>query len=147
MPSRRDSDEAYVINLCEDILRENACRQHRFEWLTGDESPRTHRRRRLPVDAYWPALSLVVEYRERQHDEPVHHFDKPHRLTVSGVHRGLQRKLYDERREKELPKHGIRLIVVRPRDLDSDGRGRLRRNRELDLQALRAILPVARKCV
>ncbi|MGN9790051.1 hypothetical protein ACTMTU_02955 [Streptomyces sp. OZ13] len=95
---------------------------------------------RLPVDAYWPGHQLVVEYRERQHDQPVPHFDKPDRLTVSGVHRGEQRALYDSRRDTEIPAHALRLIVIRPADLDADGRGRLRRNQEADLVALRKIL-------
>ena len=82
----------------------------------------------------------MVEYRELQHDRPVPHFDKPDRLTVSGVHRGEQRALYDARRETEIPAHGLRLIVVRPADLDADRRGRLRRNEEADLAALRRIL-------
>ncbi|MFE7896359.1 hypothetical protein ACFU3E_02230 [Streptomyces sp. NPDC057424] len=94
----------------------------------------------MPVDAYWPGHQLVVEYRERQHDQPVPHFDKPDRLTVSGVHRGEQRALYDARRETAIPAHGLRLVVVRSADLDADGRGRLRRSEKADLAALRKIL-------
>ena len=96
----------------------------------------------MPVDAYYAARRLVVEYRERQHDEPVAHFDKPYVLTVSGVHRGIQRRIYDERRAVEIPAHGLRLIVVKPNDLASDRRGRLLRTREPDLAALRALLSV-----
>src|SRR5215211_1798560 len=33
---RAASDEAYVIDLCDEILGERALRQHRFEWLRGD---------------------------------------------------------------------------------------------------------------
>lgn len=82
-----------------------------------------------------------MEYRERQHDEPVAFFDKPERTTVSGVHRGEQRALYDARREAEIPRHGLRLAVVRPADLDADARGRLRRrDRTADLAAVAARL-------
>ncbi|MFD5738591.1 hypothetical protein ACFXJM_05910 [Streptomyces massasporeus] len=59
---------------------------------------------------------------------------------MSGVHRGEQRALYDARRDTEIPAHGLRLVVVRPADLDADGRGRLRRNEEADLAALRKVL-------
>ncbi|MGX1546964.1 hypothetical protein [Streptomyces adustus] len=82
----------------------------------------------------------MVEYRELQHDEPIPHFDKPNKLTVSGVHRGEQRALYDARREAEIPAHELRLVVIRPADLDADGRGRLRRNRQADLTVLQKIL-------
>ncbi|MFI5495938.1 hypothetical protein [Actinoplanes sp. NPDC051859] len=137
--SRSDSDEAYVIDLCDAVLGEEAARQHRFEWLLGDPAP-TGRQAKLPVDAYWAGHGIVVEYRERQHDQPVPHFDKPDRLTVSGVHRGKQRALYDARRAAEIPAHGLRLVVIRPRDLDADGRGRLRRNATVDREVLRTML-------
>jgi hypothetical protein len=55
------------------------------------------------------------------------HFDKPDVLTVSGVHRGIQRRIYDKRRAVEIPAHGLRLIVVKPSDLVADRRGRLLR--------------------
>lgn len=137
--ARTDSDEAYVVNLCDGILRECASRQHRFDWLVGDPG-RDGRSRALPVDAYYSGRGLVVEYRERQHDEPVAHFDKPDVLTVSGVHRGIQRRIYDERRAVEIPAHGLRLIVVKPSDLTADGRGRLVRSRGSDEAALRTLL-------
>ncbi|MFJ3964632.1 hypothetical protein [Streptomyces sp. NPDC090036] len=139
MGTRDGSDEAYVIGLCDRILGEDALPQHRFDWLLGDPGT-SGRRARLPVDAYWPGHELVVEYRELQHDRPVPHFDKPDRLTISGVHRGEQRALYDARRDVEIPAHGLRLVVVRPADLDADGRGRLRRTEPADLAALRTIL-------
>lgn len=129
------SDEAYVIDLCEQVLGEPASRQHRFDWLRGDLSE-SGRRARLPVDAYFPAHKLVVEYRERQHYEAVPHFDKPDRMTVSGVHRGEQRRRYDQRRETEIPRHGLRLMVFRYDQFDVDTRGRLRRNREHDLRII-----------
>lgn len=137
--TRGDSDEAYVVDLCDGILGERAQRQHRFDWLVGDPG-RNGRCRRLPVDAYYAGRRLVIEYRERQHDEPVPHFDKPHVRTISGVDRGAQRRLYDERREVELPAHGLRLVVVRPGDLSADRRGRLLRLRETDEAALRTLI-------
>lgn len=139
MGTRDESDEAYVVDLCNRILHESALTQHKFDWLLGDPGA-NGRRAKLPVDAYWPGHELVVEYRELQHDQPMPHFDKPDRLTVSGVHRGEQRALYDARRDTEIPAHGLRLIVVRPADLDADSRGRLRRNEKADLEALRKIL-------
>jgi len=90
--SRQNSDEAYVLDLCDEILGQKASRQHKFDFLKGDSG------RKLPVDGYYEELNLAIEYRERQHSEPVSHFDKPHKMTVSGVHRGEQRKIYDQRR-------------------------------------------------
>jgi hypothetical protein len=137
--ARADSDEAYVVDLCDAILGARASRQHRFDWLVGDPA-RNGRSRTLPVDAYYATHRLVIEYRERQHDEPVAHFDKPDVLTVSGVHRGIQRRIYDERRAVEIPAHGLRLIVVKPSDLAADDRGRLLRDRDPNEAALRTLL-------
>ena len=95
-------DERYVIDLCDSILKQKAHRQHRFDFLRGDTG------RRLPVDAYYPKLNLVIEFHERQHIEKSPFFDR--RNTVSGVSRGLQRKIYDQRRRKLLSKHGLKLI-------------------------------------
>jgi hypothetical protein len=139
---REDSDEAYVLDLCDEVLTERGKRQHRFDWLLGDPAT-SGRQVKLPVDAYWPGYRLVVEYREVQHDQPVAFFDKPDRLTVSGVHRGEQRALYDARRDTLIPQNGLMLIVIRPADLAADGSGRLRRHRESDLAAVRALLAPA----
>lgn len=136
---RDDSDEAYVLDLCDEVLGTSSCRQHRFDWLLGDPG-KSGRRVKLPVDGYWPDFHLVVEYRELQHDQPNKHFDKPDRLTVSGVHRGQQRALYDERRNESIPAHGLRLIVIKPADLAASSRGRLLRHRDADLVAVQRLL-------
>jgi hypothetical protein len=120
----KNRDEDYVIDLCDKVLGKVAVRQHRFEWLKGDSGTR------LPVDAYYPELNLVVEYMERQHTEAVPHFDK--RMTVSGVSRGVQRKLYDQRRQELIPKHGINLVTISYSDFEHDSSKRLRRHREKD---------------
>ena len=89
---REGGDEAYVMDLCDSVLGETGIRQHRFDWLVGDPG-KNGQRTKLPVDGYWPGAGIVVEYRERQHDQSTPHFDKVQVLTVSGVHRGLQRSL------------------------------------------------------
>jgi hypothetical protein len=32
---RADSDEAYVLDLCDEVLGDRGSRQHRFDWLVG----------------------------------------------------------------------------------------------------------------
>lgn len=115
-------NERYVLALCDEALGMVSERQHTFHWLLGDESPKTRRSKPLPVDAYWPSLALVVEFHEKQHSEAVRHFDKPDVLTVSGVHRGLQRRLYDDRRLDLIPKHGLSLVIVPMSDFTVKGR-------------------------
>lgn len=138
-PSKQGRDESYVLDLLDELLSVRGLRQHRFDWLVGDPDQDTQRRQ-LPVDGYWPGLGLVVEYRERQHDEPIAHFDKPDRMTGGDAHRGEQRHLYDKRRDTLVPSHGLTLLIVKPAQLDADARGRLRRHLEFDRRALLALL-------
>ncbi|MCI9030719.1 MAG: hypothetical protein HFJ90_11060 [Muribaculaceae bacterium] len=102
--SRSNSDEHYVIDLCDEILAQTASRQHRFDFLRGDSG------KTLPVDAYYSFLKLVIEYHESQHTESTPFFDK--KQTVSGVSRGEQRQKYDQLRQEVLPKHGINVVVI-----------------------------------
>jgi len=136
-PTRSDSDEAYVLALCDEILGAVGQRQQTFDFLRGD-SREGRSGRRLPVDAYYSSLHLVVEYRERQHTEAVALFDN--RLTVTGVSRGDQRKLYDQRRREILPQHGIDVVEVSFSDLAHDAKKRLLRDRSADLVVLNRIL-------
>ena len=62
-------DEEYILSLCDALLGRKPLRQHRFSFLLGDSG------RRLPVDAFYSDLKLVIEYRERQHTEAVALFD------------------------------------------------------------------------
>jgi hypothetical protein len=109
-------DQAYVTDLCDAVLCAPASREHRFEWLLGDPSPNTGRQVKLPVDAYWESLGLVMEFQEEQHSRAVKLFDKPDVLTVSGVHRGEQRRLYDERKALLISENGLRLVVIHKTD-------------------------------
>lgn len=94
----------------------------------------------LPVDAYWPSFGLVVEYYERQHHESVHFFDKPDVLTVSGVNRGEQRRLYDLRRAVEIPRHSLALVTIDSTRLAAGRRRMLARDRLHDLPVVQTLL-------
>ncbi len=121
---RANSDEAYILNFCDEILNVKGLRQHRFDFLRGDSGTK------LPVDIYYPTLKLVIEYREKQHTEAVAFFDK--RITSSGISRGEQRKRYDELRRTEIPKNGLELIEFDYSEFGHTKGKRLLRNREED---------------
>lgn len=126
---RINSDESYVIDLCDKVLKLKASRLHRFDFLRGDSGTK------LPVDAYYEKFNLVVEYRERQHTEAVTFFDR--RQTVSGMGRGEQRKLYDLRRREVLPLNGITLIEIDYFDLAYSNNKRLLRDVDNDLMVVK----------
>lgn len=129
---RSASDERYVLDLCDAVLGVAGSRQHRFAWLRGDASPTTGRSVALPVDGFWAEQQLVVEYYERQHIQQVAFFDKPDVLTVSGVHRGQQRALYDQRRRDLIPQHELTLVVITVEEF-GNRRGKIVRDPERDV--------------
>jgi hypothetical protein len=75
-------------------------------------SPKTGRAARLPFDAVWEARRLIVEVDEDQHTEATPFFDKPHRMTVSGMDRGMQRARYDERKRRAAREQGYVLVAI-----------------------------------
>jgi hypothetical protein len=123
-------DEDYILDICDVVLERRALRQHCFSFLVGDTG------RPLPVDAFYPDLKLVIEYRERQHSEAVPFFDK--KVTVSGgISRGAQRVLYDQRRRDVLPKNGITLVELCYSEFLCGPRKRLKRIQEQDIAVIR----------
>lgn len=120
----RPKDETYIIDLCDRIFKRKASRGHRFEFLRGNPGKRLLGAR-LPVDAYYQDLNLVVEYHERQHSEAVPFFDR--KIVFSGTTRGEQRREYDQRRRDVLPEYNITLIEISYQEFEHDGRKRLRR--------------------
>jgi hypothetical protein len=135
------SDETYIIDLCDEALGKIACRQARFDFLRGDS--RTEKAgRRLPVDAFYADIKLAIEYREKQHSEPVAIMDR--RQTLSGCSRGQQRRIYDERRRTELRSHGFELLELDYNMFAYDARKRLSRVREHDLAVIRSKLDTLR---
>ncbi|RIS02749.1 hypothetical protein D2E70_16220 [Mycobacteroides abscessus] len=137
MARRADSDEHYVLDLCDEILAVPGRRQERFDWLRGDPSPTRPRGSTLPVDGYWPDLRLVVEFQEEQHSQPSPFFDR--RQTVSGVGRGEQRRRYDERKRTLIPERGLKLVVIEKSEFTLKSR-RIVRDRSRDVEVVRRCL-------
>lgn len=132
--SRADSDEHYALDLCDEVLGVPGIRQARLDWLRGDPAPRLPRGVKLPVDGYWPDLGLVVEFQEEQHSQPSPFFDRRH--TVSGMGRGEQRRLYDERKRILIPEHGLKLVVIEKSEFTLKSR-RIARDHARDLLVVR----------
>lgn len=134
MVGRADSDEHYVLDLCDHVLGTVGRRQATFDWLRGDPSVARPLGTKLPVDGYWRDVDLVVEFQEEQHSSPSPFFDR--RQTVSGVGRGEQRRLYDERKKVLVPQHGLRLVVIEKASFVIRSK-RIVRDRERDLAVVR----------
>ena len=131
-------DQHYIIDLCDEVLGLTAAREHTFDFLRGDSRGDT-KGRKLPVDAYYEDLMLVVEYHEKQHQpgDSVPLWD--YKQTVSGVSRKVQRAIYDQRRRDVLPKHGIRLVELSIDRFAHRGR-KLQRHRDADREVIAQLL-------
>jgi len=140
MTARTESDEKYLLDLVAEVLAEPDYRwQHRFPTLLGDPG-QDGKQRPLPVDGYFPRHRLVVEYWEKQHSAPVAIMDEG--TSISGMSRGHQRRLYDQRRDTWARANGLRFVILDYRGFDTEERGPLRRDPARDrlrvAQALQA---------
>jgi hypothetical protein len=101
----------YVLGLIDTLLGAGE-REKCFDWARGDPSPKTKRTKKLPFDSVWEARKLIIEIDEDQHGEATPFFDKPQKLTVSRVHRGEQRALYDARKRAAAMENGYVVLAI-----------------------------------
>lgn len=134
---RANSDEYYVLGLCEEIIGLPYIKQKTFDWLLGLPSKKTGNRKPLPVDGYWEQPKLVVEFHEKQHSEPVPFFDD--KVTASGLLRGEQRKVYDARKADLIPAKGLKFLVIDYSDFEHR-KGRIVRTPAKDRRVIAAML-------
>jgi hypothetical protein len=126
----------YVLGLVTAVLGDEPEREKTYPWALGDVSSKTGLARRLPFDAVWEDRRLIVEVDEDQHRRPVPFWDKPHVMTVSGVHRGEQRRLYDARKRAAARAHGYVVVEISWERRPAPER----RDRAADLRAIRSQL-------
>lgn len=145
---RLNSDETYIIALCDKVLSLKANRQKRFDFLLGDLHKNGKKQTMLPVDAYYEELQLVVEYKEIQNFRPVAGFnkdkdkdeDEEDEESTKTVSREELRRIYDERRAKVLPENDISMVVISYSDFEYDDKNKIIRNKESDLKIVQKAL-------
>jgi len=122
-----NSDEFYLVNLCDELLKQKASRKHTFETLVGRLHKKGKGRTKLPLDAYYEDLKLVIEFFEKEDSE-------------AGTERAAQRKFYDQRKKDVLEKKKISLIEINYALFECNENDRLVRNKENDCRVLHGIL-------
>ncbi|MFK7954165.1 MAG: hypothetical protein AB8B73_15050 [Ekhidna sp.] len=134
------SDEHYVINLCDELLKEEASRQHEFSFLLSDynkEGTRTS----LPVDAYYREKNLVIELLKRKQTEETGDVsDSPRRMTAGARNREEQRRAYYERKKKGLLAKNIQLLEVDYTVFEFDTQNNIIRDKEKNMKILSDLL-------
>jgi len=122
-----NSDEFYLVNLCDELLKEKASRKHTFDTLVGKLHKKGKTRTKLPLDAYYEDLKLVIEFFEKKE-------------TNESSEREAQRKFYDQRKKDVLEKKEIRLIDINYALFECDENDRLVRNKANDCRVLKDLL-------
>jgi len=136
---RANSDEHYILNLCDELLNDSASRQHRFPFLLGDFHKDKISRTKLPVDGFYQTINLVIEYRVK-HLEEVANLDKTEVKTVSGVSRGEQTKIYNQRKRDVLERKNINLIEINYYAFEYDSEMNIVRNKEKDIEIVKDLI-------
>jgi len=132
-----ESDNAYILNLCDSVLGKKAVRQKRFDFLLGDFHKDGKTRTKLPVDAYYKAYNLVIEQLDAIQPIIV---EKRNKKTVSGVGRAEQNKIYEKRKTSVLKRNKITVISISYSDFKCDENKTIIRNLESDLEIVKVKL-------
>jgi hypothetical protein len=103
-------DRQYILGLCDEVIAKPSLRGHRLHFLRGADG------HRIAVDAFYPALRLIVQFREA--DEPALAQD-------------------------ELRRYGVRVMELRMEEFGHTAGSHLRRSRDLDIAVVRARLAKA----
>lgn len=140
-----EKDVNYVIDLCDEIIGENANRHKRFWFLLGELHKDEKTRTRLPISAFYESLNLVVDFREvyvPNKDAEVKHVEKDEdsKYVAGGLSRSELRKIYEQRKADLIPKHKINYVVISNTDFTCDKQNKIIRNKESDIKVISEIL-------
>ncbi len=136
---RENSDEFYIINLCDELLKAKASRKHTFPFLLGDMHKRGKIRTKLPLAAFYEDANLVIEFLEKENTTEAY-LEKLQVITSSGITRGEQIIRYNKRRRDVLEKKNINLIEIDYSLFENDAKNNLSRTKDKDVSLIKNIL-------
>ncbi|AXT52604.1 hypothetical protein D1818_17840 [Aquimarina sp. BL5] len=127
----QNSDEYYLVNLCDELLQQKASRKHTFDTLVGNLHKRGKGRTKLPLDAYYEDLKLVLEFfRKNKATDELDEKEKARRAQI---------KYYKELKKKAVLTKKLRLIEINYALFENDA-NKLIRNAENDRLVLKDVL-------
>ena len=133
-------DDDYLIELCDDILNKKSQKQFTFDDLLGDYHKDGISQTKLPLDAYYQDINLVVEVVNKRSVVLKNTIDKSQKITVSGVTREEQRKVYQERKRTFLEEKDVKVFEINFALFETDESNRLIKNKENDKALLKELL-------
>ncbi|WP_299260226.1 hypothetical protein [uncultured Aquimarina sp.] len=128
----QNSDEYYLVNLCDELLKQKASRKHTFNTLVGNLHKKGKGRTKLPLDAYYEDLKLVLEFFRK--NEITDELDEEEKA------RKAQIKYYNQLKKKAILTKKLRLIEINYASFECDAENKLVKNSESDRSVLKGIL-------
>ncbi len=132
-----ESDSKYILDLCDEALDMKGARQHTFEFLLGDYHKDGLTRTMLILDLYYPKLNLVIELRGKVYQDTS---ERESEITVSGVTRAEQRKIYNQRKVDVLAKEEVNYLEIEYYLFQLDSENKIIRNHDADLKVVQEAL-------
>lgn len=128
----KNSDENYLLDLCDELLAQKASRKHTFDTLVGNLHKRGKGRTKLPLDAYYKDLKLVIEFfqKERSFED----LDEKEQARVTQI------KYYDELKKEAVLNKKFRYMKINYAQFECNENDKLIRNTENDTIVLKDIL-------
>ena len=120
-----NSDEFYLIGLCDQILNQTASRKHTFDNLLGNLHKKGKGRTKLPLAAYYEPLKLAIDFTGKKQNTE----EREERLRIYGI-----------RKKEVLDRKKIKYLLINYTDFDCDENQNLNRNTEQDIIKLKQIL-------
>lgn len=128
----QNSDEYYLVNLCDELLEQKASRKHTFDTIVGSLHKRGKGRTKLPLDAYYEDLKLVIEFFREQ--VAIEDLDEAEQARL------VQIKRYDQIKKKAILKRELHLVEINYSTFACDEAGKLVRDLEKDQNILKGML-------
>ncbi|MFK7749637.1 MAG: hypothetical protein AB8B65_14670 [Kordia sp.] len=128
----KNSDENYLLNLCDELLDKKASRKHTFDTLVGNLHKRGKGRTKLPLDAYYQELKLVIEFFQKEKN--FEDLDEKEQARITQI------KYYDELKKEAVLNKKFRYMKINFAQFQCNENDKLIRNTENDIIILKQIL-------
>lgn len=128
----KNSDENYLLNLCDELLDKKASRKHTFDTLVGNLHKRGKGRTKLPLDAYYQELKLVIEFFQKEKN--FEDLDEKEQARITQI------KYYDELKKEAVLNKKFRYMKINFAQFQCNENDKLIRNTENDIIVLKQIL-------
>lgn len=128
----KNSDENYLLDICDELLTQKASRKHTFDTLVGNLHKRGKGRTKLPLDAYYKDLKLVIEFFQK--DKPSEELDEKEQARVTQI------KYYDTLKKEAVLNKSFRYMKINYAQFECNETDKLVRNTENDTIVLKDLL-------